>query len=469
MDSIRNRLSRQLLWVLGLIVGLGLMAIAGLVWKTLVGSFDSTLRTRALALASLTEVEQGQIQFDFSEDFLRGFAVEHPRSYFEIWNAAGKVLARSPSLASADLGGPTGGTIDRPQFGNLALPNGRHARGVAFTFVPPGANAAGAKAGELQARLILAVDRGGLNETLAGTLLSIAAGGVVMAGLIWLLVRRALTFGLVPLHRFGEHARQITAESLHSRFPESDLPTELRPISHRLNDLLERLEASFARERQFSAGLAHELRTPLAELRMMAECALKWPERRDPKFEQDALAIALQMESLVTSLLTLTRVEDGQLALTMATVDIGEAARAAWEQFVHRSEERRLVLQCEIVSATVRADPTLLRSILSILFDNASAYAPEGGWIRIIGGKTGDGYGLRIANPAPDLHASDLPHIFDRLWRKDPARSEGEHHGLGLSLARAIASAMGWRLAAVLHEDGSIEFSLLEKGGPDAK
>jgi signal transduction histidine kinase len=94
--------------------------------------------------------------------------------------------------------------------------------------------------------------------------------------------------GLSPLNQLANQAASITADSLATRFPTEIWPGELTPISSRLNDLLERLEQSFERERRFSADLAHELRTPIAELRSLAELALKWPEDCITKHEGNA-------------------------------------------------------------------------------------------------------------------------------------------------------------------------------------
>jgi two-component system sensor histidine kinase QseC len=98
----------------------------------------------------------------------------------------------------------------------------------------------------------------------------------------------------------------------------------------------------------------------------------------------------------------------------------------------------------------------LLRSILANLFDNAVDYAPAGGEITVASDAAG---GLRVANPAGNLSAADEARLFERFWRKEAARSGGEHAGLGLSLARTFAAAMGWRLSATL-EAGQLVFHL---------
>jgi two-component system sensor histidine kinase QseC len=104
----------------------------------------------------------------------------------------------------------------------------------------------------------------------------------------------------------------------------------------------------------------------------------------------------------------------------------------------------------------VTADPILLRSILANLFDNAVDYSPTGGEIEVTPSAAG---GLQVANPAGSLVPEDVPRLFDRFWRKEAARTGGEHAGLGLNLACAFASAMAWRLTAAL-ESGRLVFTL---------
>jgi len=114
-----------------------------------------------------------------------------------------------------------------------------------------------------------------LTEALTALAFALLGCGAGLLALTVLVVPRLLRRELVPLDALAEQASHINADSLAMRFPISPLPGELIPISTRLNDLLARLELSFERERRFSADLAHELRTPIAELRTLAEVALK--------------------------------------------------------------------------------------------------------------------------------------------------------------------------------------------------
>lgn len=456
MKSLRRQLTRELLVSLAVLLGLALLALYGAIWVELNRAFNSTLEARALGISALVEQDGGRLKLDFSERILRGFAAgKKARAYFELRDEAGNLITRSTSLGDGRLEVPTGKAGESPDFWNLTLPNGRDGRGVRLLFRTKGETEKSAET--VPAVLVVAVSREDLDEVLGGLFAAVAGTGVLLLAGVFFVVPRVLRRGLAPVDRLGEQVADIHADSLTARFDAASLPAELQPIGERLNDLLARLETSFERERRFSADLAHELRTPLAELRSLAECALKWPDSRDPATDRDTLAIALQMEALVTRLLTLARGERGQLAAQSEPVDLAALVAASWQSFATRAADRGLRFRAQVPTGTVAADPVLLRSILANLFDNAVDYAPAGGEIVVTGESGG---GLRVANPAGNLAAGDVERFFERFWRKEAARTGGLHAGLGLNLARVFATAMGWRLTVTL-EEGWLVFRLV--------
>jgi two-component system sensor histidine kinase QseC len=354
--------------------------------------------------------------------------------------------------------------LTRPRVWDLALPGGRPGRALALKFTPE-QDGRPDPIPKVELSLVVASDSEPLEEALRELLSIGVVAGVLLAGATVWLVSRVLHRGLQPLNRLGEQAASIDADTLTTRFSTGSLPMELLPIAGRLNELLARLEISFERERRFSADVAHELRTPLAELRSMAECALKWPETRDPATDREVLAIAAQMQAMVASLLALVRGEQQQLGAQLRAVDLAALAEEAWRPLAARAAERQLKVSWDLAPASAQGDAALLRSILGNLFENAVDYAPVGGevGIRIAGGAAGAQ--LRIRNSADGLAADDVAKMFDRFWRKEEARSGGKHFGLGLSLARMFAQAMGWTLTAALDEQRRLEFTLTGPNG----
>ncbi|MDB6166454.1 MAG: Histidine kinase [Lacunisphaera sp.] len=455
MISIRRQLTRRLLGTTLGLLGLGLAGLLAVACYAVVRQFDLALRTKALAISTVAVTTAETVRVEFTDRFLQGFDDKRPRDFFQMWLTDGQTLARSESLGEADLP-QTLGTLEKPRYFLCTLPTGRPGRAIGFSFRPKPARGVTRL---VDVELVVASDREDLDSTLL-QLLGLAAGcGALLLGATLWVVPRVLRRGLEPLDRLGEQAARIDAGSLAARFPLAELPEELQAIGRRLNDLLARLEHSFERERRFSGDLAHELRTPIAELRSLAECALKWPESRDEATDTDVLAIARHMEALTVSMLALARGERLSSAAPLQPVDATALVHETWRPFAARAQERRLQVEFALAPSVVPADPVLLRSVLTNLFDNAVDYTPEGGTIRIAFAGAEPDVAFSVGNPAGNLEAADAPKLFDPFWRKEAARSGGHHVGLGLSLSRTFAAAMGWTLSAT-HDGGQLVLRL---------
>lgn len=447
MISIRRQLTRELLGAVLLLLAGGLAALYFAARDAAIDQFDLALQAKARAISTLTSLDGDDVRVAFNDHFMPGFEDRKPRDFFQLWDTDSREITRSESLPAGTQLPHRVGTLERPLKWNFILPSGRPARAAGFAFQPRAPQARGRVPGK-ELHLVIASDREDLDETL-WQLLGLCAGiTALLVGVTLWLIPRVLRRGLVPLNQLGQQATLIDADSLSTRFAAAQFPAELRPITERLNDLLRRLEQSFERERRFSADLAHELRTPLAELRSLAECALKWPESRDPEIDRDTLAIAQHMERLVTHILALARGEQGQLRAKMETVRVHAMIEDVWTKFAARATERGLDVETDLVSCNGEVDPGLLRSILTNLFENAVDYAAPKGRVRIAVAPSNCGIAITVANSVADFSPDDLPKVFDRFWRKESARSGGHHLGLGLALSRAFAHEMNWQLTA---------------------
>lgn len=461
MKSIRKQLTRGLLGTTLGLLGLGLTALTVAACYAVIHEFDAGLRTKAFAISTLTVLTPEGVRVNFTDRFLRDFNASDPDDFFQIWTSDGTTLARSDSLGEKNLS-MYARAGEKPKFYLLTLPSGQGGRAVSYTFKPKAPK--GVEAPELL--LVTASKRDDLDETL-GLLIGLATATALLltVATLWV-VPGVLQRGHAPLVKLGEQAAQINADSLTARFPVDELPEELQPIAQRLNELLARLEQSFERERRFTADLAHELRTPLAELRSQAECAIKWPESRDISTDQDTLAITRQMESLVIHMLALSRGDQGQLSVKLEPVELDQMVRDVWRTFALRTEAHRLKVTIILKSITAIADPALLRSIIVNLCSNAVEYTPAGGEITLVTELIDNRVVLRITNTPGNLSSEDLPHLFERFWRKEAARSGGNHFGLGLSLAQTFSRTMNWTLGAVFDEQRRIAFTLTGPANP---
>lgn len=456
MNSIRRQLTRRLLALTIALLVLGVGGLLGAACFAVIEQFDLALKAKALAISTVVVVTPEKVTVNFTDRFLHTFDDKVRRDFFQLWAVEnGNEVARSESLKPGEVLPRTDVPRGKTRYSLLTLPTGRPGRSVAMMIRPrlPGVSK---RVQGPEFYLVVASDREDLDETLL-LLFGLAAGfAVLLIGATLWVVPRVLRSGLRPIDELGDRAAQIEAHTLSQRFAVDALPEELRPIARRLNDLLARLEASFGRERRFSADLAHELRTPLAELRTLTECALKWPETREANTDRETLAITVQMERLVEHLLAMTRGEEGRLTTVREPVALDALVREVWGSHVARAEARHLTVELALAPRSVTADPALLKAIVANLCDNAAEYTPAGGKIRLATWATG----IECSNTVENFAAADVEQMFERFWRKEVSRTGNRHAGLGLSLARAFAQAMGWTLTAELRDGGWLVFRL---------
>jgi two-component system sensor histidine kinase QseC len=473
MKSLRSRLTAGLLIGSGLLLAAGGFVLQRVIASRLRRDYDAALIARARSLATLTEQKDGRVWLQFTDEVMPDFASKQSPDYFQIWLAGGTVIERSRSLGTRDL--PRSGVrLDRPLLSDLTLPDGRRGRKVEISFHPLSeeeedrlrdtgqSSGPETSTGALTVTLELAHGREELDAFLLSiqvTLALVAAG--LLAGTA-ALVRGVLGIGLAPLDNLGLRLEAIGAESLGEPLDVAGAPAELIPMIRHLNGLLARLDESFAREKAFSANLAHELRTPLAELRAVAEVALKWPEDSSsgPEALEEIRAIGLQMETLVVNLLALARCDARQGRIHASDVSLRELAANAWSAVSATAREKGMAFRLDVPEELLLVtDREKLALILANLFANAVAHGSPGSAVRCLVETTDAGFALSVRNSTADLAPGDLPRIFDRFWRKDAARSDGQHAGLGLALVAALCETLDLGKAARL-EDGCFEITV---------
>jgi two-component system sensor histidine kinase QseC len=170
------------------------------------------------------------------------------------------------------------------------------------------------------------------------------------------------------------------------------------------------------------------------------------------------------MEGIVTGLLAITRCEAGKQPIIREPIQITGLVNELWQSQAERARGKELSVAMDVpATARLETDRTLFGSILTNLFSNAVEYTPAGGSIRIRHATHGARWSFSVSNTVVHLRPEDLPHLFQRFWRKDAARSTPEHSGLGLSLARAFAESLGMSLRAELVNERELAMTLEAK------
>jgi signal transduction histidine kinase len=461
MRSLEQRVSLGLTAALGVLLMLGGLVAYPAVRSVLLDEFDYALLGRARALTAPSAPGGQGFSLRFTEypppEFLPGPRAE----YFEVRTPDGAVVAKSLSLGSASLPAPDG-RVDRPVFVGVTLPEGLPGRAVAIG-LPWDARAAASAPDALAYTVVFARDAIRLRRALSIVLGASFGGGLMLVLIASWLARAATRSGLRPVVTLADQVTRIDAASLTSRLPAIGVPPELAPIVEQLNSLLARLHAAFDRERRFSANAAHELLTPVTELRAIAENAVRWREDKEAtaEFAANVLDSARQMERLVNTLLALARCERGELRLRREKVNLVELLGQLRERHSERITDRDLSLEWSLPpDAIVPTDRGACESIVQNLFENAVEHAPPGGRISCRLERNGAGITLTLANSNPGLAMDDLARLWEPFWRRDAARANRAHTGLGLALVKSLTAALQYEVDAAMPEPGIFQMTL---------
>lgn len=451
--SIRLRLA---LWYGVLLAGL-VLVFGGLVYSSVYAYLRDDLRSSTRRLADhFAESLRASGPDSSLEPLLKAF--DAPDTLVAVYDASGNLLARAGSTPdapgaldglSADVPAPEG-FIGQPQVGYRVVRR-----------VPPPN-----RLSETQPVRAVAVGWFSGRQALLDHLLRVLAGGAVLATLAAVALGWAIAGGaLRPISAMIDAARSIAASRGFGRkLPAVRRHDELGRLACAFNEMLAALEQAFDNQRRFVADASHELRAPLATIQgnlELLERASELPEPERQAIWQDIRDEVRRLGRLVSDLLSLARAESGQplqrrpVELDRLVTDVLRAMR------VEMAKHRLSVEHLEPVR--VLGDPDRLRELLVILLDNAIRYTPEGGRIRVWLARKPSG-GASHPSPGPDgagevelavedtgigISQEDLPHIFERFYRADKARSrQTGGTGLGLAIAKWIAEAHGGHISA---------------------
>ncbi len=273
----------------------------------------------------------------------------------------------------------------------------------------------------------------------------VVVAGVALAG-GYLLVRRALR----SVEEITRSAERITSSNLSERLPVTSTGDELERLSTGLNHMITRLDEAFQYSRRFVADASHELRTPLTVVKGELE-EIAQHERLTEDIRERLGSVLEEVERLariVEGLFALSRLDAGEAQREYVRFDLATLAANTVAQMNLLAEDKGISLQCaESAEVNVEGDRARLKQIVVNLLDNSIKYTPEGGTITLrVSAQAGEAL-LEVTDTGIGIPAEALPHVFERFFRVDKARSrEFGGAGLGLSIVKSICTAHGGRV-----------------------
>ncbi|HEY2399108.1 MAG TPA: heavy metal sensor histidine kinase [Steroidobacteraceae bacterium] len=254
-------------------------------------------------------------------------------------------------------------------------------------------------------------------------------------------IRRAVR----PLRTIAASALTVNTERLDSRIEVGGAPPEVQQLAGSLNQMLQRLEQGFRRLWEFTADLAHDLRTPIGNIRGSSEVTLS--RARSATEYQATLASTIEecdrLSVMIENVLFLARADSPQFAWRPLTLNVGDELRHIAEYFEGLAEDAGVAIAVH-GDAQISAERDLFRRAVSNLLANALRYTAKGGVIALTVDDSAAGTTVTVRNPGPEISSADLPRLFDRFYRGDPARSgAGASSGLGLAIVKTIMDLHG--------------------------
>lgn len=444
--SSRWSITKQLAWFYTLATSAMLVVASGFLYWILATTMEredeNFLANRVHALRIILQ-EQPEDTKALEREVIEeniGLASYQYYTYSRILDESGRTLYEAPGMSRE---------IPAAAFSDVSEPAGkaqkwRSAEGktylLAATQVEPGA--ANRPKRQVQVALDETSEEAQLSRY-ARYLVGVLLVGILASAVIGIVAARR---GLRPLADITKAAERITASQLHERIDAAYWPQELVSLAQAFDDMLDRLEDSFNRLSQFSADLAHELRTPINNLRGEAEVALSKP--REANEYREILASSLEeydrLSRMTDSLLFLAKADSAQAMGTSLPLDARKEIEKIADFYEALAAEQNVRVICE-GEGTVDADPILFQRAISNLLSNALHHTTSGGTItfsvyRVDGGRIE----ITCCDTGTGIAQEHLPKIFDRFYRVNPSRNaQTEGAGLGLAIVKSIIGLHG--------------------------
>ncbi|WP_137166217.1 sensor histidine kinase [Salinimonas lutimaris] len=451
MRSIQRTLSRRLSVAITLLVITVLLAADIAVDTWIEAEFEHAMKDKTGLLKTLVKSDEGALRFFYSSDFLPEFEGAASPEYFQVWimqKHGGKpdILAKSATL---DL--YSAKTLPyRPAINNdtiistLTLPDGRSGKAVYSQFDVDGQ------------RVLLAYADSTENVNYYLWFIDVAflLALIIIPLIVRFTVKNTVAFALSPLESLNANLRKIRFSARQS---DTALPAsveELNPVIDGVNHFIFQNYSLFERERRLTSDIAHELKTPVTELKNLAEMAIRFPDdpELEPDFKPEVLRIANRMSSVIANLMLIHKYSNQPLKCSECFEPEGVLTRLASQ--LDKRRIRVLPTDSVVHKTAITSNLFAFETILSNLLRNALKHSPEGSSVQAdIRHNAKKNTQVVITNMLSEsLSHDDIKNMFNPLWQKDASRTSAENFGLGLSIVDVLTKALGGTVSVTVHQ-----------------
>ncbi|MET3054481.1 ATP-binding protein [Pseudomonas alkylphenolica] len=359
---------------------------------------------------------------------------------FQVWSGDGEILVHTtsaPTLSAAP---------DKPGFSDVVDVNNRHWRAFVLEDKQNGIRIWVGERDDVRDDLVERIVR--------HTLWPNVLGSLILAAMVWL----AIGWGLKPLADMAATLRARHSGSLEP-LQLTPLPSELEPMQAALNRMLAHIQEVLGRERRFIADAAHEMRTPLAVLKVHAQNLM---EAQTEESRRESLAHLIagvdRTSRLVNQLLTLARIEPQSAMPVPSPTDLAACVRDSLAQLTPwvLSKGLELVFDVDDGVYPLRVDPTVINIALNNLVTNAANFSPTQGQITVRLSKDADHYTLTVEDEGPGIEASEHSRLLERFY----SRGNDQGAGLGLAIVKRIADRLGGQISLENRPQGGMRATL---------
>jgi heavy metal sensor kinase len=448
--NARSLRFRLIMWYAGLVTGVFLLFGIAL-YQVLQGYLESSLaqglhrRSEQIAVSLLANIDKTSDQHaadQYVADQIKiRYAPENYDRFIRITRANGSVLYASGPTASFDPAGlpsVTESSVKDGMVDKVRLRDGNRLMDTVKVFETGDGRRYVIESGGPMAPIEKISSR-----LLFSLLLGVPLVGLVAVGGGLYLVGRALA----PVVQIAQSAEQITQHNLADRLPVARTGDELEQLSLALNRMIARLSQAFEQNRRFLADASHELRTPLAALRGELESVVE-QARVSPELS-DRVGSALEevdrLAKIVDALFAISRLDAGEAQQEWAQFDLAMLGISTAEQMSLLAEDKGISVACNAADkVNVTGDRARIKQVVVNLLDNAIKYTPPGGSVNLNVRAFHNKAVIEVADTGIGIPTVALPHIFERFYRVDEARSrDGGGAGLGLAIVKSICAAHG--------------------------